>query len=231
MQTIDCDAEFHRAVYDLEQKFQIKHEGIYKKRADITNGSYQPTEDECTLPGCEMKFDEPAEGQEDAKGIPLFWLTVIKNVSELRKMIQEHDEEILKHLIDIRVMSKPSPDMSFFLEFHFTPNDYFQNTVLTKTYLMKCSPDIDDPFSFEGPEIYKSVGCDIVWNPLMDVTLKGVKDPSKPFFTGQSFFNFFNPPELKPVESTENDQIEVSLNKFLRSLNFKLWIVSGLLGK
>ena len=46
---------------------------------------------------------------------------------------------------------------SFVLEFHFEPNDYFTNPVLTKTYKMKSEPDKADPFSFEGPEI---VDCD-----------------------------------------------------------------------
>lgn len=46
---------------------------------------------------------------------------------------------------------------SFVLEFHFEPNDYFSNSVLTKTYKMKSEPDKADPFSFEGPEI---VDCD-----------------------------------------------------------------------
>lgn len=27
--------------------------------------------------------------------------------------------------------------------------------MLTKEYIMKCIPDKNDPFSFEGPEIYK----------------------------------------------------------------------------
>jgi nucleosome assembly protein 1-like 1 len=41
------------------------------------------------------------------------------------------------------------------LEFHFSPNEYFSNSVLTKEYEMKCAPEENDPFSFEGPEIYK----------------------------------------------------------------------------
>lgn len=209
IETIKLDVDFHRAVYELEHKLQGKHDEVSKKRSDIINDLFQPTDEECTLPGVEIKFDEPAEGQEDAKGIPLFWLTVMKNVSELKKLIREHDEDVLKHLIDIRVFSKPPPDLSFTLEFRFEPNDYFQNAVLTKTYLMKCSMDNDDPFSFEGPEIFKATGCDISWNPDKNVTLKGIQNPSTSFFNGESFFNFFSPPELKDVESAENDKIEV----------------------
>ena len=39
--------------------------------------------------------------------------------------------------------------MGFTLYFHFSPNDYFSNEVLTKTYELKCEPQEDDPFSFE----------------------------------------------------------------------------------
>ena len=51
--------------------------------------------------------------------------------------------------------------MGFVLEFFFSPNEYFENSVLTKTYDMKCVPDEEDPFSFEGPEIHK---CKVVYS-------------------------------------------------------------------
>lgn len=47
---------------------------------------------------------------------------------------------------------------SFTLEFHFEPNDFFTNTVLTKTYKMRSEPDESDPFSFDGPEIMCCTG-------------------------------------------------------------------------
>jgi nucleosome assembly protein 1-like 1 len=45
---------------------------------------------------------------------------------------------------------------SFSLEFNFEPNEFFTNTLLTKTYKMRSEPDENDPFSFDGPEI---MGC------------------------------------------------------------------------
>ena len=110
-------------------------------------------------------------------------------------MVQEHDENILKHLRDIKVkMSEGNPMVrqsklfawievvfivillrnnfgkcyylfqGFSLEFHFEPNEYFSNTVLTKEYEMKCVPEEGDPFSFEGPEIIKCKGyADVEW--------------------------------------------------------------------
>lgn len=49
--------------------------------------------------------------------------------------------------------------IGFTLEFHFAPNDYFTNTVLTKEYSMKCKPDEENPLEFEGPEIYSCKVC------------------------------------------------------------------------
>ena len=105
----------------------------------------------------EMKSKAILEGEkkdEDMKGVPEFWLTIFKNVDLLADMMQEHDEPILKHLTDIKVHYKESP-MGFVLEFFFSPNEYFENAVLTKSYEMKCAPEEDDPFEFEGPEIWK----------------------------------------------------------------------------
>lgn len=48
---------------------------------------------------------------EDIKGIPDFWLTIFKNVETLADMVQEHDEPILKHLYDIKVIFLESNPM------------------------------------------------------------------------------------------------------------------------
>lgn len=47
---------------------------------------------------------------------------------------------------------------SFTLEFHFDANEFFMNTVLTKTYKMRSEPDESDPFSYDGPEIASCTG-------------------------------------------------------------------------
>jgi hypothetical protein len=48
---------------------------------------------------------------EETKGIPNFWLTIFKNVQMLSEMVQEHDEPILKHLFDIKVILLESNPM------------------------------------------------------------------------------------------------------------------------
>ena len=45
------------------------------------------------------------------------------------------------------------------MDFLFDENEYFTDKVLTKTYEMKSSPDENDPFGFEGPEIVSCKGC------------------------------------------------------------------------
>lgn len=139
------------------------------------------------------------------KGIPEFWFTIFRNVDMLSELVQEYDEPILKHLQDIKVkFSDPGQPMSFVLEFHFEPNDYFTNPVLTKTYKMKSEPDKADPFSFEGPEIVDCDGCTIDWKKGKNVTVKTIKKKQKHKGRGtvrtitkqvpnESFFNFFSP--------------------------------------
>lgn len=63
-------------------------------------------------------------------------------------MVQQHDEPLLKHLTDIKINYEE--DLSYSLEFHFTPNDHFTDAVLTKKYYLRCKIDGDEPFSFEG---------------------------------------------------------------------------------
>lgn len=104
------------------------------QRAEIINGTYEPTDTECEwasddeeLSGemkSKVKLDEDKkeeekkkEGEEEKKdenvnGIPEFWLTILKNVGMLAEMVQEHDEPILKHLEDVRIIFLNNPMVS-----------------------------------------------------------------------------------------------------------------------
>ena len=104
----------------------------------------------------------------------------------------------------------------FTLHFYFAPNDYFSNLILTKEYEMKCEPSEDDPFSFEGPEIFKCKGCTINWKEGKNLTVKTVKKKQKHKSKGNvrtitkqvkndSFFNFFDPP---PIPDDPNADID-----------------------
>ncbi|KPP70285.1 nucleosome assembly protein 1-like 4-like [Scleropages formosus] len=215
------EAKFYEEVHELERKYASLYQPLFDKRRDVITGTVEPTDAECEWrsdheeeeelseelkkKACMEETKEAAPSEEDPKGIPEFWLTIFKNVDMLGDLLQEHDEPILKHLQDIKVkFSEPGQPMSFTLEFHFEPNSYFTNTVLTKVYKMKSEPDREDPFSFEGPEIIDCEGCEINWNKGKDVTVKTIKKKQKHKGRGtvrtitktvpnDSFFNFFNP--------------------------------------
>ncbi|XP_046748655.1 nucleosome assembly protein 1-like 1 isoform X1 [Diprion similis] len=229
----NIEAKFYEEVHALECKYHKMYVPLYEKRGEIVSGIYEPTEEEC-----EWESDEEEQGltnelktkvkiedltekkdevkDENVKGIPEFWLTIFKNVGMLAEMVQEHDEPILKHLYDVKVIFLESNPMGFVLEFHFEPNEYFSNSVLTKEYTMKCAPELSDPFSFEGPEIYKCKGCVIDWKKGKNVTVKTIKKNQKHKSRGSvrtvtktvqndSFFNFFSPPIVPEDSEAEID--------------------------
>ncbi|XP_074639209.1 nucleosome assembly protein 1-like 1 [Acropora palmata] len=257
---------FYEKVHALECEFAEKFKPLFDKRRNIVNGTVEPTDEECQWVSDDDDADEKEEKGEsdgaelsselkekvsiedeekvettdlpdDAKGIPEFWLTALKNVDTLADMIQEHDEPILKHLQDIRVVftgpdsmvdttqyPQPTP-MGFVLEYHFSPNPFFTNNVLTKSYKMKCEPDEDDPFAFEGPEIVSASGCHIDWKKGKNVTQKVVKKKQKrkgspgrgqtrfvsKTVKNDSFFNFFSPPEVPDDEADLDEETEALL--------------------
>ncbi|XP_011883121.1 PREDICTED: nucleosome assembly protein 1-like 1-B isoform X1 [Vollenhovia emeryi] len=233
--TTNIEAKFYEEVHALECEYYKMCAPLYEKRSDIISGAYEPTDDQCVWDSDDdeetlnnymkekakieenvERKDEATENEDDIKGIPDFWLTIFKNVSTLSEMVQEHDEPILKYLHDIKVKFLPANPMGFILEFYFTPNEYFSNSMLTKEYIMKCTPDKNDPFSFEGPEIYKCKGCVIDWKKGKNVTIKTIKKNQKHKSRGSmrtvtktvqndSFFNFFNPPNVPEDSEADMD--------------------------
>ncbi|XP_056634856.1 nucleosome assembly protein 1-like 1-B [Diorhabda sublineata] len=236
LDTTNIEAKFFKEVHDLECKYHKLYQPFYEKRNTIVNGTYEPTDeesqwasdDESDLPEAikeKIKLDDTKKETEaaDEKGIPDFWLTIFRNVTLLSDMVQPHDVPILKCLTDIKTICKEDP-MKFILEFHFSANEYFTNTVLTKEYEMKCAPEEDDPFSFEGPEIFKCTGCTINWNKGKNVTVKTVKKKQKHKSRGvirtvtktvqnDSFFNFFSPPTIP--EDTKEEDVDEDLRNLL----------------
>ncbi|XP_062512566.1 nucleosome assembly protein 1-like 1-B [Corticium candelabrum] len=229
---VDClkvESRFYAEVHELECKYQSLYKEHYDKRATIVSGSYEPTDEECEW----VEEDDEEEGEdkkeedtepkasvvpEDAKGIPEFWLSAMKNIENLNQQIQEYDEPVLQHLTNVELEYTQNPT-GFVLKFHFDPNDYFTDTVLTKTYEVKAEVSNDNPFAFDGPEVTKSTGCKINWKKSKNVTVKMMKKKQKHKGHGQSrvvtkqvkvdsFFNFFSPPEVPEGEEGEPDELE-----------------------
>merc|ERR1712242_447721 len=234
LESTKIEAKFYEEVHKLECKYHEMYLPLYEKRSKITKGEHEPNDDEYNWPSDDEEDDEELAGdmkdkakledekskkeatEKDAKGVPDFWLTIFKNVDMLQEMVQEADEPVLSKLTDITVTFSESP-MGFTLHFFFAPNDYFSNSVLTKEYEMKCEATEDDPFSFEGPEIFKCKGCTINWKePGKNLTVKTVKKKQKHKSKGNvrtitkqvkndSFFNFFDPPPISDDPDADVD--------------------------
>lgn len=103
--------------------------------------------------------------------IPEFWLTALRNHIGLADLITERDEGALKHLLDIRLSylnenekeyeGKPG----FKITFIFSPNEFFENETLDKSYLYQ------DEVGYSGDFVYyKAIGTDIKWKEDKDLT-------------------------------------------------------------
>nr|XP_016995508.2 nucleosome assembly protein 1-like 1 [Drosophila takahashii] len=171
LETITLDCALQRDIYNMEKDYEVKHNVIFDKRKKILD-----------------EFRKQNYGDsEPNQSVPNFWLKVLK--ASYTEFISKKDEKILECLCDVRSKLHNNPVVKFDIEFHFDPNDYFTNTVLTKTYFLNCLPDPDDPLSYDGAEIYKCEGCKIDWKQAKDRGNKGPHDQP-------SFFDFFSPPVL-----------------------------------
>lgn len=208
LQTNNIEMEFHRKEFELEKEFQVKHSEILKKRFEIVSGEYEPKDEECDYPDPDLlqridenislfthiNVSEAAEGgTTPIKGIPNFWLHILYSNPMLDFILHDGDEDILNHLIDIRTTYQSQPHYSFILEFEFSENPFFENSILTKEYFVKIKFDV---LLYEGPEICKTVGCDIKW--------KKEKNPNEQ----PSFLDFFNPPVLPEVMDPSYEDIK-----------------------
>ncbi|VDP90613.1 unnamed protein product, partial [Echinostoma caproni] len=141
------------------------------------------------------------------KGIPGFWLTVLKHAPLICDTIRPADISALMHLTDIRSVPLEINDkLGFQLEFEFEPNEYFTNKVLTKRYYLGYELREDNPLSYDGPEVIASEGCTINWKPDRDLTtitsskvhrnrLSGERQTVTRSTNTDSFFQFFDPPQ------------------------------------
>ncbi|CAL0330300.1 unnamed protein product [Lupinus luteus] len=193
----EIEAKFFEERAALEAKYQKLYQPLYTKRYEIVNGV---TEVEGA--GNETKADTQ---EDEEKGVPGFWLTAMKNNEVLAEEISERDEAALNFLKDIKWIRIENPK-GFKLEFFFDSNPYFSNSVLTKTYHM-----IDE----DEPILEKAIGTEIQWLPGKCLTQKVLKKKpkkgsknAKPITKTEdceSFFNFFNPPQV-PDDDDDIDE-------------------------
>jgi nucleosome assembly protein 1-like 1 len=151
----------------------------------------------------------------------------LKNHAIIGDQITEKDEEALKHLIDIRLEYLDTKQAGFKLLFVFEENEFFEDTVLEKTYYYQ------EEVGYGGDFVYdKAVGHEIKWKADKDLTKKVEIKKQRNKNTKQvrvvkkvvptdSFFNFFKPPQPPSVEALEEGDVE---EEELEALDEKLEI-------
>ncbi|GMN45647.1 hypothetical protein TIFTF001_014825 [Ficus carica] len=167
-------------VLEVEQKYNEIRKPVYDKRNDII------------------------------KAIPDFWLTAFLSHPALSELLSEEDqklktfarffalktEEIFKHLTSLEVEDFKDVKSGYSISFNFSPNAYFEDTKLTKTFT----------FHDEGTKI---TATSINWKEGMGIPngvnheKKGNKRPP----TEESFFSWFTDTQQKDEMDEIHDEI------------------------
>eukprot|EP01012_Entosiphon_sulcatum_P006129 TRINITY_DN1285_c0_g1_i1.p1 TRINITY_DN1285_c0_g1~~TRINITY_DN1285_c0_g1_i1.p1 ORF type:complete len:371 (-),score=99.70 TRINITY_DN1285_c0_g1_i1:45-1157(-) len=195
----------------LLKKYHDLAAPLFTKRDAIVTGKAEPTDEEVAI----SKPEEFLSGFKQSTqtthehGIPEFWLHALKNNEYTGDMITDRDEECLKHLTSLDCTLFEDPTKGFTLSFHFSENDFFTNTVLTKVYHLL---DEDTEIVLD-----KAEGCEIEWKQGKNLTVvlkkkkqrhkggKNVRTVTKEE-PCDSFFNFFKPPQLPAEEQEEEEE-------------------------
>lgn len=223
-QQMKLEAEFQKELLELEKKYFGKYEPLYERRKQIIIGETEPTESEVEVGEEIERTEHPDDDHDDAEesaedddseevGIPNFWLTALENLLTVAETITERDSEVLANLKDIRMKYLSTP--GFQLIFEFDKNDFFTNTILTKTYHYQ--PEL----GYSGDFVYDHAdGCDIAWTLTeKNVTISIERRKQRNKTTKQtrtiekltpteSFFNFFDPPKPPKVDEEDEDDDE-----------------------
>jgi hypothetical protein len=212
-------AAFYQRVHELEAEFQPAFDQIQGMRKAIVTGIHEPNENECDAPLLtdfspealqKLMNNAPAEVI-PSKGVPDFWLNVLKNTNHTEEMIQEWDAPILKHLIDITSQIHVNPN-GFSILFHFEENEYFTNAIIKREYEFNTALDPKNPYVYDGSIPKKTQGTLIDWKEGMDVLKQ---------HANESFFAFFDPSIKECSEDIDSEcKAEISyqflIGEFIR---------------
>jgi len=213
--------QYKRECLELEKKYLELQKPLYDRRNAITTGSAQPTAEEIEAGEKSSLKDDPTytplpKDTEDAPGIPEFWLTALRNHVGLSELITDRDAGALKHLLDISIayLSADEPKPGFKIIFKFSPNEYFENETLVKTYVYQ------EEVGYSGDFVYdRAIGTDIRWKEEKDLTkefeIKKQRNKNtnrtrlvRKAHPTDSFFNFFTPPIPPAEDALDNGEID-----------------------
>lgn len=169
-------------------------------------------DDEIASAGETEESGAGAEGEEMDRGIPMFWACAIQQMPVTQGMVSEKDIKCLGYLEDIKCFNYENGE-GFKLEFYFAANDYFENSVLTKSY------DVPNLLLADEPILKNVQGCEIEWKGNNSLTHVEVTKQQRG--TGKnagqvrtvtkkvgcdSFFNFFTPPMMPNLETMDEEE-------------------------
>ncbi|XP_068641700.1 NAP1-related protein 2-like [Aristolochia californica] len=155
-------------VLEVEQKYNDIRRPVYQKRNEII------------------------------KSIPDFWLTAFLSHPALCDLLNEEDQKIFKYLQSLDVEDSKDIKSGYSITFNFSPNPYFEDTKLTKT------------FSFSDEGITKITGTTIKWKEGMKDVANGVgheKKGNKRSHADESFFAWFGETQQKDLIDGFHDEV------------------------
>ena len=226
-------AEYQKERAALERRFAARYAPLYGARADVIAGKMDgeiDAEAEAEAEGGDGDGDGDGdgnggsgvergtagpEGGEEIVGIPQFWVCAMGHMQAVAELVTETDVDCLESLTDVRCTDDEDGE-GFTLEFHFAPNDYFSNKVLTKKYTIPNLLLDDEP-------ILKDVdGCDIDWKAGMCLTHREVKKKQRAKAgknagkirtvvrkeRQDSFFHFFIPPKIPSMDQMDEEEAD-----------------------
>ncbi|XP_046998160.1 nucleosome assembly protein 1-like 4 [Schistocerca americana] len=189
-------AAFDKEVFQLQRRYHALLQPLRECRRLIAAGLAEPTAEECAGAAAEDAEAPPVSG------IPNFWLRALRNSLTVGPLITERDAEVLRHLVDIRVVMEDREQPGFRLEFHFAPNDYIADSVLTKEFDVSFDPEPEDPLCGGGMRIVAMRGSGVTWkSPEADVT----RHP-RSGRTCDSCFHFFA--RDAPAGTSDDDELD-----------------------
>lgn len=210
----DERAEIVKGMHDSKIKEEFKVEGNQETtKAQSKQGQVETVDDKEDEE--EPVTDNDTENEIDVVGIPQFWVCAMSHMEPLAELITEEDVDCLENLVDVTCVDD-ADGTSFTLEFHFAPNDYFSNTVLTKRY------EVPNLLLDDEPILKNVEGCKIDWkSPEKTLTVREITKKQRG--TGknagkvrtvkkkerrESFFHFFTPPKMPSLETMDEDEAD-----------------------
>ncbi|XP_071731594.1 NAP1-related protein 2-like [Rutidosis leptorrhynchoides] len=160
----------------VEQKYNKVRKPVYDKRGDLI------------------------------KSIPDFWLTAFTRHPVLSDLLNEEDEKIFKHLTSLEVEDFKDTKSGYSITFNFSPNSYFEDTKLTKT------------FAFLEEGTTKITATPIKWKEGMNLSNGDVHDKNgnKRPHEEDSFFSWFS-------ETEQNDDVDEIHDEVAEIIKEDLW--------